>query len=125
MVGVGGVPGQVQPGRPLLHRPHAVLPAVAGDEVPARIAHRGHAQLAGEFQDVGPEAVPVSLGVARFEDAGVDAAAQVLHKRAEGAAPDRPHGEGRVQGDLGSCLACGRFASAHVKILVFSFSTTL
>jgi hypothetical protein len=41
--------------------------------------------------------------VFRFEDAGVNTAAEVLHKGTEGAAADRPHGEGRVKGDFCRC----------------------
>src|SRR5699024_6034039 len=52
-VRVGGVPGEVVAGRTLLHRAHAVLPAVAGDEVAARVAHGADTELAGQGEDVG------------------------------------------------------------------------
>ena len=78
-------------------RPDAVLPAVAGDEVAARVAHHRDAQLAGQREHVAAEAVLVGGRVAGLVDAGVDAAAHVLDERAEGAAGDRRDGEGRVE----------------------------
>src|SRR5690606_41370589 len=45
-VRIRGVPGQIMAHGTLLDRAHAVLPAVAGDEVAARVAHGAHAELA-------------------------------------------------------------------------------
>ena len=68
--------------------PDAVLPAVAGDEVAAGVAHDGHAQLARQLEDVAAEAVLVGRRVAGLVDARVDAPAHVLDERAEEAAVD-------------------------------------
>src|SRR5699024_5968989 len=98
-VRVGGVPGEVVAGRALLHRAHAVLPAVAGDEVAARVAHGADPELAGQGEDVGAEAVLIGLGVVRLVDPGVDAAPEVLDEGAEGAAAHGSDAEGGVQGE--------------------------
>ena len=90
LVGLGGVPGQVEPGRPLLARADRVLPAETGDEVAARVADGRDAELADEFDDVGAEAVGVGARVPGFVDAVVDAAAEVLDERAEEAAVTGP-----------------------------------
>ena len=116
-VGVRGVPGQVEAYGPLVLRPHAVLPAVAGDEVAAGVPHGGDAQFPGQVQDIAAETVLVGVGVVRLEDAGVDAPAQVLHEGAERAAADGTNGEGRVKGYFGGC----RFWGCHEKTSSFSF----
>ena len=83
----------------LLDRAHAVLPAVAGDEVAARVAHGAHAELAGELEDVLAEAVLIGRRVVRLVDAGVDAPAQVLDEGAEGAATHGRDAEGGIKGE--------------------------
>ena len=45
LVGLGAVPCQVEPGRPLVEWPHAVLPAVPRDEVPSGVPNCGYAEL--------------------------------------------------------------------------------
>src|SRR5690606_28098207 len=97
-VGLDLPPRQVEPGGPLGDRADAVLPAVAGDEVAARIPYDAHPQLAGQLQHVGAEAVLVGGRVAGFEGPGGDAAAHVLDERAEQAPADRADGEVTVQG---------------------------
>ncbi|VXC24643.1 hypothetical protein ARTHRO8AJ_440115 [Arthrobacter sp. 8AJ] len=107
------MPGQVQAGRTLVHRAHAVLPAVAGDEVAARVAHGGNAKFTGQFQDVLAEAVLIGVRVSGFEDPGVDAPAQVLNERAKRSTADGAHGERRIDGDFG----CGGLWLGHRDIL--------
>ena len=72
LVGLGGVPGQVQPPRTLIRRPHPVLPAVAGDEVAAGIPDGRHAELSDQFQHVLAKPIVIGGRVARLVDAGVD-----------------------------------------------------
>ena len=73
----------------VIARTDAVLPAVARDEVAARVAHDRDAELADQLDHVGAEAVRVGARVAGLVDAGVDAAAQVLDERAEQPRADR------------------------------------
>src|SRR5699024_7581448 len=94
-----GVPGQVVAHGTLLDRAHAVLPAVAGDEVAAGVAHGAHAQLAGELEDVLAEALLIGLGVLGLVDAGVHAPAQVLDEGAEGAPTHRRDTEGGIESE--------------------------
>jgi hypothetical protein len=90
------VPREVQPARSLLHRPHAVLPAVVGHEVAAGIPDRGDPELANEAGDVPAQAELVGARVIRFVDPGVDAPAHVLDEGAEEATRDVRDGERRV-----------------------------
>ena len=76
LVGLGRHPGEVEPARPLLHRPDAIFPIVAGDEVAAGIAHDGRRQLAHQRQHVAAEAVLIGGRMAGLEDAAIDAAAR-------------------------------------------------
>src|SRR5581483_9702915 len=90
-VGLHGVPGQVVPGGPLLHRPDAVAPVVAGGEVAAGPAQHGGAQLAHRGEDVGAASL-LGAGRVGVEDAAVHGAADVLDElavdlRVDGAAP--------------------------------------
>ena len=64
-------------------RPDAVLPVVGGDEVAARVAHDGHAELARQLEHVAAEAVLVGGRMAGLVDPAVDGAAHVLDERAE------------------------------------------
>src|SRR5699024_10599015 len=89
-----GVPGEAVARGAVLDRADAVLPAVAGDEVAAGVAHGADAELAGEGEDVAAEAILVGRGVIRLVDAGVDAAAEVLDEGAEGAAAHGGDAEG-------------------------------
>ena len=59
LVGLGGVPGQIQPGRSFLPRADRVLPAEPGDEVAAGVADRRDTELANQRDHVGSEAVGV------------------------------------------------------------------
>ena len=87
-VGLGGVPGQLAAGGTLGHRADAILPAVVGHEVAAGVPGHRDAELAHEPHDVLTQAVLVSGGVVRLEDAGVDAPTHVLHEDAVHAAVD-------------------------------------
>ena len=80
---------KVEAPRPLGDRADAVLPAVAGHEVAARVADRGDAQLADQREHVLAEPVRIGGGMPRLVDAGVDAASHVLDERAEQAPVER------------------------------------
>ena len=80
-------------------RADAVLPAVAGDEVAARVADHAHAQLPGQRQHVGAEAVLIGGGVPGLEDSRVDTAAHVLHEGPEQTAAHRGDHQRRVEGE--------------------------
>ena len=82
-VRLGRHPGKVEPARAILHRPDAVLPVVAGDEIAARIAHDGGRELAHHREHVLAEALLVGLRMAGLEDAAIDAAAEMLDEGAE------------------------------------------
>lgn len=100
-VGLGGAPGEVEAAGPLLDGAHRVLPVVAGDEVAAGVADGRDTELADELQHVGAQAVGVGRRVAGFEDAGVDAAAEVLDEGTEETGVDLADGEGGVEGEAG------------------------
>lgn len=72
------MPCQVQATRPLITRTNAILPAIAGNEIAARIANRGSAEFLDQFDDVLAETVFIGFGVARLIDAVVYAATQML-----------------------------------------------
>ena len=95
------VPREVEPLRPPLARADAVLPAVAGDKVATWVADSGHAELAHEIHNVGPESVRVRGRVPGLVDPVVDASAEVLDEGAEQAAVERADGVSGVEGDLG------------------------
>jgi hypothetical protein len=99
-VGLGGVPGQVAPARPVLDRADAVLPPVAGDEVAAGVADGRDTELLDQGDHVPAEATRVGRGVTGFVDACVDAAPEVLDERPEQAPVDRADGEGGMEDDL-------------------------
>ena len=82
LVRLGRHPGQIEAPRPLRHRPHAVPPVVAGDEIAAGIADEGHAQLAHQFQHVPAKPHLVRGRMPRLVDAAVDRPAQMLDERA-------------------------------------------
>ena len=98
-VRLDGAPGQVQPDRPFLHRADAVLPAITGYEVPARIADDRHAELPCQIGDVLPEPVLIRRRMLRLVDAGVDAAAEMLDERPVHPGVDRADPERWVNGD--------------------------
>ena len=80
-VALRGGPSQIQaPGAPLLGA-DGILPLEAGNEVPARIAHHGHADLAHQRQHILPEPLRVCPGMAGFVNAAVHAAAQMFNER--------------------------------------------
>ena len=82
-------------------RADAVLPPVAGDEVAARVAHQGGAELPHELDDVAAEARLVGGRVVRLVDPGVDATPHVLDEGAEQPPVDRRQGEARVEHQRG------------------------
>jgi hypothetical protein len=63
-VGLDAVPGLVVPGLP--DRPNPILPAIAGDEVPARVADDADSELSDQGEDICAKAILVGLGMARF-----------------------------------------------------------
>src|SRR5262249_20823103 len=77
-VGLNAAPGQLGPRRTLILRPYAVLPVVARDEIPARIAQDRDVQPFDRLQHVQPNAFLVRERTAFFVNAAVDHAAQVL-----------------------------------------------
>jgi hypothetical protein len=86
------IPGALEHRRPLVLRSDAVEPVVAGDEVPARIAHDRDAKRLHLRDDVATESFAVSQGRLRVVDACIDGAAQVLEKCAQQPAVElRPH----------------------------------
>ncbi len=100
-VRLGGVPGEVETAGAAVRRAHGVFPLVARDEVAAGVADGGDAQFADEAEDVLAESLVVGCGVVGFEDAGVDAAAEVFHEAAEEAGVHFADGECRVEGEAG------------------------
>ena len=56
-VGIGGVPGEIEPGRALVARADAVFPVVGRDEIAAGIAHIRDLQVADQLGDVAAHAV--------------------------------------------------------------------
>ena len=99
-VRLGGEPGEVEAPRPLLDRPHPVLPIVAGDEIAARIAHDRGGELAHQRQHVAAKAALVGGRVAGLEDALVDAAAEMLDEGAEQAPIRRADDEVAIDEDF-------------------------
>ena len=71
-------PGHFEARRALVARAYAVAPVVVGREVAARPAQQADLEFARRVQDVPAEAVGVGEGGFFFEDAAIDAAAQVL-----------------------------------------------
>ena len=101
-VGLDRPPGEVVPLGPPVAGADAILPVVAGDEVPARIADRRHPESSGQIDDVVTPAVGVSGGMPGLEDAAVDGPAHVLDERPE----DTRRRRSRLRGS-------GRSPSAH------------
>ena len=77
-VAFDGAPGHFEARRALVARADAVAPVVVGGEVAAGPAQQGDVELADGFEDVLAEAVGIGEGRLLFEDAAVDAAAEVL-----------------------------------------------
>jgi hypothetical protein len=98
LVGLDRTPGQVEAPGSLVKRPDAVLPAVAGDEVAARVADRRRPELADQLEHVASEAPGVRRGVVRLVEAGVDAAAHVLGEGTEQSSVHGADAERRVEG---------------------------
>ncbi len=111
-VGLGGEPGEVEADGTLLDRAHAALPGVAGEEVAAGIADHGRTELAHQRHHVASKAPLVRGRVAGLEDAGVDAAAQVLDEGAEQAPIElRDHEvavDDELRGDHATTWLCPR-----------------
>ena len=83
---------KVKTARTTRHRADPVLPVVAGNEVASRITHDRGRKLAHERKHVPAKAMGVSRRVPGFENAAVNAPAEMLDERAEQAAvrhPDR------------------------------------
>ena len=96
-VGLHDPPREVLLARPLLHRPHAVLPVVPGDEVAPGIADEWDAELLHQVQDVPAEAIGVRRGVAGFEDAPVHGPSDMLDEGSEDPGVGPSDGELAVQ----------------------------
>ena len=90
-VGFRGVPGQIEATRAVFLRADAVFPAIAGNEVAARVADRSRTQLANKIQHIAAESVLVGGRMARLVDARVHTAAQMLHEGAEQSVVHRGH----------------------------------
>jgi hypothetical protein len=63
---------------------------IAADEVAARPAQHGRAELFDFLQDIGPKAMLIRQRRAFVENTAVDAAAEVFDKRAKNASVDMP-----------------------------------
>ena len=83
------MPGQIESTGTFLLGADAVLPAVAGHEVDARVADGGGAEFLDQVDDVLAEAVLVGGRVVGLVDAGVHATAKVLDERTEQTIVDR------------------------------------
>ena len=83
LVGFGSKPGEVQTPGAALNRAYAVFPVEAGDEIPARVADDGNAELLYGFDDVSAETQLVGQWMARLVDAAIDSTAQMFDKGAE------------------------------------------
>ena len=81
LVRLDRVPRPLEHGGALVLGPHAVEPVVAGDEVPAWIAHDGDAEPLHFRHHVPPESIAVGELRARLVDSGVDGASEVLQER--------------------------------------------
>jgi len=110
LVRFGGAPREGAAAGPLGFRADAVLPAVAGHEVPARVAHDAVVGLAQGGHHVAAQAAFVGEGRGRVVDALVDAASHVFGEAAEDEGRDRADGSPGVQGDAGG----ERFWCRHV-----------
>ena len=116
LVGLQAAPGEVQGGGAVIARADPVLPDVVGHEVAAGIAEQGDAELADQVGHVGAEARRVGLRVVGLVDAGVDAAAHVLHERAEEAGVDRADRKGGVGRDPGGHHTRGSSSMAALYV---------
>ena len=85
---VGGVPGEIEAGRPLVLGADAVFPVVGRDEVAAGIADHRDIEVLHQLGDVAAHAVLVGGGMIGLVDTGVDGAAEVLEERAVNPAID-------------------------------------
>lgn len=94
-------PGVVQAAGALVLGADAVRPAVAGDEVSARIARDRHAEFADQPEHVGPEPVRVGGRVVRLIDSSVNGAPEVFDETAVDAFVDFADGEVAVQNHAG------------------------
>ena len=124
LIGLGGMPCQVQATRPLITRTNAILPAIAGNEIAARIANRGSAEFLDQFDDVLAETVFIGFGVARLIDAVVYAATQMLHERPEQSVVDRSYFKVIID-DESRFLQLPRFIVVRMLGHVLSFNRCL
>ncbi len=77
-VGFDGAPGHFEARRALVARADAVAPVVVGGEVAAGPAQEGDVQFAHGIEDVFAEAIGIGEGRLLFEDAAIDAAAEMF-----------------------------------------------
>src|SRR5262245_43737984 len=98
-VGLDRPPGQIEPAGAVRRWADAVLPPVAGDEVAARVAHHGHAELSRQLEHVGAQPVGPGSIVARLEEPTIDTSTHVLYEGAEETRVDRADPEIRVESD--------------------------
>ena len=100
-IGLGRAPGEVETLRPIRHRPDAVLPIVAGDEIATGIAHDGRRQFLDQGEHVLSETLLVRLGVIGLVEAAIDAAPEMLDEGTEQARIGLTDGECAIEMDLG------------------------
>src|SRR5581483_12121128 len=80
LVGLGGPPGKVETGRPLVARADAIHPVIVGDEIAARIPDQRDVQIADQIQHVTAEAVRVGCRMAGLVNAAIDGPSEVLEE---------------------------------------------
>ena len=102
-------PREVAAHRARLPRADRVLPPEARDEVAARVPYGRAAELPDELDDVHAESVLVRGRVPGLVEPGIDAPAEVLDERAEGAAPDGRDDGALVELDVGTGQCSGPF----------------
>ena len=83
LIWLGRGPCQIKALGTLIARAYAVLPAIAGHEVAARIAGYRHVQLAHEVNHVAAEALLIGGGMTRLIYAAIHRAPQMLYERTE------------------------------------------
>ena len=82
-VGFGAQPGEIQAPWPFLCGADAILPIAARHVIASRITNDRRAEFSNQLEDVPSEPVTVRRGMARLENACVDAAAHMLNEGAK------------------------------------------
>ena len=100
---------------PLVARPDAVLPVVAGHEVATRVADGRHAEPSDEVDDVVAPAIGIRRRVPRLVDPAVDRPAHVLDERPEDPFVDDADRRGRVDHRPGISQPSSRSGSASAR----------